>query len=75
MLRGCWCDDIVLNVHLPTEDKSDDTKDSLYEWLEQAFDHFFEHHIKIQFGDFSRNQGEKLKQHKHNLKEDFQNFK
>jgi hypothetical protein len=27
-LRGRWCDIIVLNVHAPTEDKCDDTKDS-----------------------------------------------
>jgi exonuclease III len=33
-LRGRWCDIIVLNVHAPTEDKCDDTKDSFYEELE-----------------------------------------
>jgi hypothetical protein len=27
-LRGCWCHIIVLNVHVPTEDKIDDVKDS-----------------------------------------------
>jgi hypothetical protein len=32
-LRGRWCDIIVLNVHAPTEDKCDDTKDSFYEEL------------------------------------------
>jgi len=26
-VRGRWCDIIVLNVHAPTEDRSDDTKD------------------------------------------------
>jgi hypothetical protein len=26
--RGRWCDIIVLNVHVPTEDKIDDVKDS-----------------------------------------------
>lgn len=25
VLRGCWCDIIVLNVHTPTEDKSDES--------------------------------------------------
>jgi hypothetical protein len=25
VLRGCWCDIIVLNVHAPTEDKIDNT--------------------------------------------------
>jgi hypothetical protein len=39
VLRGRWCN-IVLNVHAPTEEKSDDLKDSFYEELEQAFDHF-----------------------------------
>jgi hypothetical protein len=27
MLRGCWCDIIVLNVHAATEDKSEEPKD------------------------------------------------
>jgi hypothetical protein len=28
ILRGRWCDIIALNVHAPTEDKSDNTKDN-----------------------------------------------
>jgi len=28
VLRGRWCNIIVLNVHAPSEDKSDDSKDS-----------------------------------------------
>jgi hypothetical protein len=40
VLRGRWCNIIVLNVHVPNEDKSDDLKDSFYEELEQVFDHF-----------------------------------
>jgi len=32
-LRGHYCD-IVLNVHTPPEDKSNDTKDGLYEELQ-----------------------------------------
>jgi hypothetical protein len=31
-LTGRWCD-IVLNVHTPTEDASDDTKDSFHKEL------------------------------------------
>ena len=27
VLRGCWCN-IVLNMHPPSEEKSDDSKDS-----------------------------------------------
>ena len=46
-LRGRWCNIIVLNVHAPSEDKSDDSKDSFYEELEQVFDHFPRYHMKI----------------------------
>jgi hypothetical protein len=28
ILRGRWCNIVVLNVHAPCEDKSDDVKDS-----------------------------------------------
>jgi hypothetical protein len=37
VLRGCWCNIIVLNAHAPTEEKGDDSKDSLYEELEGFF--------------------------------------
>jgi len=30
VLRGRWCNVIVLNVLAPSEEKSDDTKDSVY---------------------------------------------
>jgi exonuclease III len=33
ILRGRWCHTIVLNVHAPTEDKTDDVKDNFYEEL------------------------------------------
>ena len=35
--RGRWCNIIVLNVHAPSEEKSDSSKYSLYEELEQFF--------------------------------------
>jgi hypothetical protein len=38
ILRGRWCHIIVLNVHAPTEDKTDDVKDSFYEGQERVFD-------------------------------------
>jgi hypothetical protein len=44
LLRGPWCAIIVLNVHAPTEDKTDDMKDSYYEELESVFDKFHKHH-------------------------------
>ena len=37
VLRGCWCNIIVLNVRAPSEEKSDDSKYSFYEELEQVF--------------------------------------
>jgi len=37
VLRGPWCNIIVLNVRAPSEEKSDDSKDSFYEELEQVF--------------------------------------
>jgi hypothetical protein len=40
ILRGYWCDIILLNVQASTEDKIDDMKDSFYEELECVFDKF-----------------------------------
>jgi hypothetical protein len=47
ILRDCWCHIIVLNVHAPTEDKTDDVKDSFYEELERVFDKLPKYHTKI----------------------------
>jgi hypothetical protein len=46
-VRGHWCHIIVLNVHAPTEDKTDDVKDSFYEEVESVFDKFPKYHMKI----------------------------
>ena len=40
-------------MHVPSEEKSGDLKDSFYEELEQVFDHFPKHHVKILLGDFN----------------------
>ena len=40
VLRGRWCNTIILNVHAPSEEKSDDSKDSFHEEIEQIFDNF-----------------------------------
>jgi len=37
VLRGRWCIIIALNVHVPSEEKSDDSNDSFFEELEQDF--------------------------------------
>jgi hypothetical protein len=52
VLRGI----IVLNVHAPSEEKSDDSKGGFYEELEQVFDHF-PNQMKIQLGDFKAKVG------------------
>jgi hypothetical protein len=51
MLRGRWCNIIVLNAHAPTEEKGDDSKDSFYEEFEESFNHFLKSHMKILLGD------------------------
>jgi hypothetical protein len=53
ILRGRWCHIIVLNVHAPTEEKTDGVKDSFYEELEHVFDKVPKYHIKILLGDFN----------------------
>jgi len=47
VLRGFWCNNIVSNVHAPSEEKSDDSKDNFYEELELVFDYFSRYHMKI----------------------------
>ena len=37
---------LVLNEHAPSEEKSDDSKDSFYKELKQVFHHISKYHIK-----------------------------
>ena len=53
VLRGRWRNIIVVNVHAPSEEKSDKSKDSFYEESEQVFDHFPKYHMKMLLGDFN----------------------
>jgi hypothetical protein len=57
ILRGCWCNIIVVNVHAPCEDKSDDIKDSFYEELGRVVDQFPRYDMKILLGDFNAKVG------------------
>jgi exonuclease III len=57
ILRGRWCHIIVLNVHAPIKDKTDDVKDSFFEELERVFDKFLKYHMKILLGDFNTRVG------------------
>jgi hypothetical protein len=56
ILTGHWCD-IVLNVHAPTEDKTNDTKDSFYKELEHLFYKFPKYHKKVLFRDVNAKVG------------------
>ena len=47
VLRCCWCNIIALNVHAPSEEKSDDSKDRFCEEMEQVFGHFPKYNMKI----------------------------
>jgi hypothetical protein len=53
ILRGRWCHIIVLNVHAPTEDKTDDVKDSFDKEFECVFKKSHKYYMKILLGDFS----------------------
>jgi exonuclease III len=59
LLRGCWCHIIVVNVHAPTEDKTDDVNDSFYKELERVFDKLSKYHMKTLLGDFNVKVGRK----------------
>ena len=51
MLRGRRLHIILVNVHAPSEEKSEELKGSFYEELEELFDHFPKYHMKILLGD------------------------
>jgi hypothetical protein len=44
-------------VHAPTEEKSDVSKDSVYEKLEHVFDHFPKYYMQILLGDYNAKLG------------------
>jgi hypothetical protein len=53
ILRCCWCHIIVLNVHAPTGNKTNDVKDSFYKELEHVFNTFPKYYMKILLGVFN----------------------
>jgi len=40
-------------VRAPSKEKSNDSKDEIYEALEEVFDRFTKYHLKILLGDFN----------------------
>jgi hypothetical protein len=59
ILKGCWFHIIVLNVHIPTEDRTDDLKDSFYEELEHIFGKFPKCRMNILLEEFIAKVGRK----------------
>jgi exonuclease III len=57
VLWSQWHKIIVFNVHEPSEEKSDTSKDSYYEEFKQVFNHFPKYHTKILLGDFNAKLG------------------
>jgi hypothetical protein len=53
ILRGCWCNIIVLNVHALFEDKSGNAKDNFFKKLGCVFDQFPRYNMNILLGDFN----------------------
>jgi hypothetical protein len=53
ILRGCWCNIIILNVHASCKDKSDDVKDSFCKELCHVFDQFPRYDTKSLLGDLN----------------------
>jgi len=60
VVRGRWRNITVVNVHAPSEDKSEDSKYSFYEELERVFNHFPKYHMKMILGDFNAKVWERI---------------
>jgi exonuclease III len=57
ILGGRWCNIIVMNVHVPTEDKTDHVKDNICEKFERVFTKFPKQHMQILLGNFNVKEG------------------
>jgi hypothetical protein len=51
--RSHWCNTVILNVHAPCKNKSNDVKDSFYEEPACEFDQFPRYDMKMLVGDFN----------------------
>jgi hypothetical protein len=60
VLKDRWSNIIVLKVHAPTEDESENSNDSFCEELEQVFDCFSKYYMKILLGYFNENWKERI---------------
>jgi len=58
VLRGRWCNIVVLNVHAPSEDKSGDSKGRFVREFRAGFlNNFPKYHMEIDLGDFNAKVG------------------
>jgi exonuclease III len=57
VLKCHWLHILVVNVHAPSEEKSEELKDSFYEELEEMFDQFPKYYMKILLGDVNAKLG------------------
>ena len=57
VLIGRWLHIILVNVHAPSKEKSEELKDNFYEELEEVFDHFPKYRMKMLLGDFNAKVG------------------
>ena len=55
--RCHWFNITVLDVHEPSEEKSDESKDSFYEELDQVCEHFPKYYMKFLLRDFNSKVG------------------
>jgi len=53
VLRGRWCDTVVLKTQGPNKVDSDGSKDRSYEDLEQVFISFVKNHVQILLENFN----------------------
>jgi len=57
VLSVCWHNIIVVNVRAQSKEKSDESKYSFYEELEQVFDHFPKYHMEMLLGNVNAKVG------------------
>ena len=60
VLEACWCNIIFLNMHTPSDEKSDDSKTVYIGELEQVVYHFLKYHMKILLGDVKAKLGRQV---------------
>ena len=58
-MAGKWYNYVFINVHCPTEDKDEETKDEFYGEFERTYDKFSTYDVEIILGDLNAKIGKK----------------